>query len=104
MSSKIYLSIINDIRFLSNFNLAFSVHSTTPPRNLEGPLALNSKLNKAERLFENMIKGPESIVQLDGTLYTGLHGGLVVKIVDNALIPFVKFGKQCGKTSAARPV
>ena len=64
---------------------------------MEGPLALNSKLDNAERLFENMIKGPESLVYSDGTLYTGLHGGLVVKIVNNAIIPFVKFGKQCGK-------
>lgn len=76
-------------------NMQFTVYDVAPVKKLEGPLALNSKLDNAERLFENMIKGPESIVYSDGTLYTSLHGGLVVKIVNNAIIPFVKFGKQC---------
>lgn len=80
-------------------NFVFHLNRLSPTRKLDGPLKLNTKLNNAERLFEGMVQGPESLVYYDGVLYTGLHGGLVAKIKDNQIIPFVKFGKSCGKTS-----
>lgn len=68
----------------------------------EGSLALNDRLNGAERLFEGEIRGPESLASYDGELYAGIHGGEVVKIVDNKLIPVAKFGKSCGMLRSLR--
>lgn len=65
---------------------------------LLGPLALNTKLNDAERLLEHLITGPESIVHLDGALYTGVQGGWLIKFVNNTIIPFVNLGKKCGNS------
>lgn len=77
------------------YDVEFTAYELTPMKKLEGELAPNGKLNGAERLFENLIHGPESLEYVDGVLYTGVHGGLVLKIIDNKLIPFVKFGKSC---------
>lgn len=69
----------------------------TPPLPLEGALALNNKLNNAEKLFLNEIKGPEHMEVHNGVLYTTLEGGYVAKLVGNKIVPVVKFGKKCGK-------
>ncbi|XP_075223774.1 adipocyte plasma membrane-associated protein Hemomucin-like [Lycorma delicatula] len=76
-------------------NLQFTAYSVKPTLPLEGPLALNTKLNGAERLFENEIKGPEGLAIYNGELYTGIHGGHIVKIKNNKIIPVLKFGKAC---------
>lgn len=77
----------------------YYVFRLPPTKKLEGPLALNTALNNAERLFENLLKGPESLVYHDGILYTGVHGGYILKISGNSITPFVKFGKPCGNSS-----
>lgn len=69
----------------------------TPPLPLEGALSLNNKLNNAEKLFLNEIKGPEHMEVHNGVLYTTLEGGYVAKLVGNKIVPVVKFGKKCGK-------
>lgn len=71
--------------------------SNTPSKPFTGPLALNEKLSGGKRLFENQLKGPEGIWYHGGVLYASIHGGHVIKIVDNQIIPVVKFGKLCGK-------
>jgi len=48
-------------------------------------------------MFENQIKGPEALLYYNNTLYTSLHFGHVVKMVNNQLVPVVKFGKVCSK-------
>lgn len=63
---------------------------------MTGVLSLNNKLNNAEKLFEGQIKGPESLAIYNNELYTGLHGGYVVKIVNNKIVPVVKYGEKCG--------
>lgn len=64
---------------------------------MTGPLALNEKLSGVSKLFEGQILGPEGLLYYNNTLYTTLHYGHVVKIVDNEIVPVAKFGKVCGK-------
>ena len=68
-----------------------------PPLPLKGALAVNNKLDNAEHLFENEIKGPEGLAIYNNELYTTLHNGYVVKLVDGKLVPVIKFGDDCGK-------
>lgn len=74
----------------------FEAFSVTPPIPLQGALTLNSKLNKAERLFQGEIHGPEDLKVHNGDLYTTLHGGYVARIVnDSSIEHVVKFGQSC---------
>uniref|UniRef100_A0A1B6MR15 Strictosidine synthase conserved region domain-containing protein n=1 Tax=Graphocephala atropunctata TaxID=36148 RepID=A0A1B6MR15_9HEMI len=75
--------------------MEFEAYNLTPPLPLEGSLALNNKLNNAEKLFEDEIKGPEHLEVHNGVLYTSLDGGYVVKIISDKIVPVVKFGKKC---------
>lgn len=45
-----------------------------------GPLESNDLLSKAEKLFENEFLGPESVIQFQGAIYTGLSDGRIIKI------------------------
>lgn len=74
-----------------------TIYSVAPQRPLTGPLALNEKLSGISKLFEDKLKGPEGVLYHNNTLYLSLHYGHVVKVVDNQLIPVVKFGKLCGR-------
>ncbi|XP_014238925.1 adipocyte plasma membrane-associated protein-like [Trichogramma pretiosum] len=76
-------------------NVEFTELSIVEPKQLTGRLALNERLNNPEVLFEGKVKGAESFASYKNELYTGVHGGYVVKIVGNQLIPIVKFGKDC---------
>lgn len=50
------------------------------PPYLEGVLALNTKLQKAKRLYENQVYAPESFTSdPEGHLYTGLGDGRIVQ-------------------------
>nr|CAD7407835.1 unnamed protein product [Timema poppensis] len=76
--------------------MEFTAQSITPPMELKGVLALNERLNNAEHLFKGEVKGAESFAVHKGSLYSGLHGGYIVKIVANKVIPVTKFGSsQC---------
>ncbi|XP_022178955.1 adipocyte plasma membrane-associated protein-like [Myzus persicae] len=76
-------------------NVTFTEYSVTQQRPFTGPLALNEKLSGISKLFEGKIVGPEGLLFYNNTLYTTLHYGHVVKIVDNEIVPVVKFGKVC---------
>lgn len=71
-------------------------YSIAPQRPLIGKLALNENLPGVSKLFEDQLKGPEGLLYHNKTLYATLHYGHVVKLVDNQIIPVVKFGKVCG--------
>lgn len=73
----------------------FTAYSEKPTLPFQDALALNSNLNGAERLFENELKGPEAFAIYNGELYTGIHGGHIVKIKNNKIVPVLKFGKAC---------
>lgn len=68
------------------------------PRPLTGPLAPNNALQKAKRLFEGKIVGPESLVLLGGKIYTGTYDGEIVEITnDKKMKVIAKFGHEpCG--------
>uniref|UniRef100_A0A2H8TTQ5 Adipocyte plasma membrane-associated protein n=1 Tax=Melanaphis sacchari TaxID=742174 RepID=A0A2H8TTQ5_9HEMI len=76
-------------------DVTFTKYSVTPQRPLTGPLALNDKLSGISKLFEDQIVGPEGLLYYNNTLYTTLHYGHVVKIVNDEIVPVVKFGKVC---------
>jgi len=76
-------------------NVTFTKYSVTPQNPLTGPFSLNEKLSGIHKVFENQFKGPEAILYHNNTLYTSVHLGHVLKIVDNQIIPIVKFGKVC---------
>lgn len=67
-------------------------------RPLEGALAPNRILQNAKRLFEGELIGPESLVRLDGKIYTGTYDGKVVRIDDDKLMTTIaRLGKEpCG--------
>ncbi|KAG8233760.1 hypothetical protein J437_LFUL003831 [Ladona fulva] len=76
-------------------DLEFSQVRYKAPMALEGPLAPNRVLDKGEHLFEGKIKGPESIAIFGGEIYTGIHGGEIIKISNDKYEPVVKLGKTC---------
>lgn len=67
----------------------------TPAKPLDGKLALNEKLAKVEIWHKGDFVGPEAFAVYKNELYTGLHGGDVVKLTGNHVTPVVKFGKPC---------
>lgn len=74
----------------------FTEFRVTTPLPLEGSLSVNSLLNNAEQLYSGKVHGPEAFEDLKGVLYTGIHGGEIVKFVDGKIIPVAKFGQPCG--------
>ncbi|XP_066599172.1 adipocyte plasma membrane-associated protein Hemomucin-like [Prorops nasuta] len=73
----------------------FSEISLTPTFEFNGHLGPNKRLDNAEILFAGKLKGAESFDSYNGELYSGIHGGYVIKITENDIVPIVKFGKQC---------
>lgn len=80
------------------FNLKLLFFSSIPkPLNLTGPLEVNNLLDNAERLFEGQVHGPETLIKRGNEIYTGIHGGEVIKITGDHITHVAKFGKPCGK-------
>lgn len=57
-----------------------------------GVLHPNTKLRQAERLFENQLSGPESIVNIGDVLFTGTADGRVVKLENGEIETIARFG------------
>uniref|UniRef100_A0A8C5WI28 Strictosidine synthase conserved region domain-containing protein n=1 Tax=Leptobrachium leishanense TaxID=445787 RepID=A0A8C5WI28_9ANUR len=78
-----------------------------PPPPLIGPLAVNRKLHQGKRIFEGLLKGPESFASdKDGNLYTGTVDGKLWKISREQLSFITQMGQnvsQCG-TQEYEPV
>ncbi|XP_021935235.1 LOW QUALITY PROTEIN: adipocyte plasma membrane-associated protein-like [Zootermopsis nevadensis] len=86
----------------------FTEFRVSEPPPLEGLLSVNSLLNNAEQLYSGKVHGPEAFADHKGVLYTGLHGGEIVKFVDGKVVPVAKFGKPCDgfweETKCGRPL
>jgi len=78
-----------------NTTFEFEKYQASTARPLEGVLAPNNLLDGTERLFEGKIHGPEHLLHYNGAIYTGIHGGELVKIVGNNIEHVTKFGKAC---------
>ncbi|BHF72360.1 hypothetical protein SprV_0401542400 [Sparganum proliferum] len=63
-----------------------------PP--LENELAINDRLAYATREFEGQLVGPECVIVVKGSLYTGVLNGSVLKINKNGIRTFARFGPE----------
>ncbi|XP_017690832.1 PREDICTED: adipocyte plasma membrane-associated protein isoform X1 [Lepidothrix coronata] len=71
--------------------------SLKEPPLLTGVLEPNIKLRKAERLWENQLYGPESIVNIGDILFTGTADGKIIKIEDGEIQTISRIGHgPCG--------
>ncbi|NWX28660.1 APMAP protein, partial [Notiomystis cincta] len=71
--------------------------SLKEPPLLTGVLEPNTKLRKAERLWENQLLGPESIVSTGDVLFTGTADGKIIKIEDGEIQTIARIGHgPCG--------
>lgn len=73
----------------------FKEYSITPSRQLDPKVGPKKRLNGVQRLFEGKINCPEGFDSYNGQLYTGVHGGHVLRIEEDRLVPIVKFGEKC---------
>ncbi|XP_078000978.1 adipocyte plasma membrane-associated protein-like [Glandiceps talaboti] len=72
--------------------------SLPDPPEFTGVLAPNKKLQRAKRLLEGQIFGPESLDFHNGAIYTGTLDGQVVKVVGDKIQTVATFGTPpCGK-------
>lgn len=58
---------------------------------------LNENLNKAEKLYQGKVRGPESFDSYDGILYFTTADGAVHKIIGDELKEVVKFKETCSE-------
>ncbi|XP_056133916.1 adipocyte plasma membrane-associated protein [Lampris incognitus] len=80
-----------------------------PPPALEGPLAVNTRLQKGRRLFTGKLHGPESFTaDREGNVYTGTVDGKLWRIApDDSLTFITQMGQdlpECGSSTDHEPV
>uniref|UniRef100_A0A8C9U973 Zgc:194209 n=1 Tax=Scleropages formosus TaxID=113540 RepID=A0A8C9U973_SCLFO len=79
-----------------------------PPPALEGPLAVNSRLQQGRRLFVGQLKGPESFTaDQEGNVYTGTVDGKLWRIHEDTLHFITQMGEnipECGSSQDFEPV
>ena len=89
-----------EVRSLTTLNI--SSFQKGPPK-LTGSLKINNRLQKARKLFENEIIGPESFaVDSTGVVYTGSADGKIWRISGQDAEVLTTTGtnaSECGKTS-----
>ncbi|XP_068157571.1 adipocyte plasma membrane-associated protein Hemomucin [Drosophila tropicalis] len=65
------------------------------PKELKGALEPNFHLDGAERLLEGRVYGPECLIARNNEIYTGIHGGEVIKLTANHVTHVTKIGQPC---------
>lgn len=70
-------------------------HSVELPNKLEGPLAPNTALDKAEKLHHEALHWPEGLATLNGKIYTGLGDGRIVEVSSPKVINVTRTGEEC---------
>lgn len=80
-----------------------------PPPALEGPLAVNTRLQKGRRLFTGKLHGPESFTADEqGNVYTGTVDGKLWRIGPNDSLTFItQMGQnlpECGSSTDFEPM
>ncbi|XP_015247760.1 PREDICTED: adipocyte plasma membrane-associated protein-like [Cyprinodon variegatus] len=80
-----------------------------PPPALEGPLAVNTRLQRGRRLFTGKLHGPESFTaDENGNVYTGTVDGKLWRIgPDDSLVLITHMGQElpeCGSSTDYEPV
>ncbi|XP_042624383.1 adipocyte plasma membrane-associated protein-like [Cyprinus carpio] len=83
--------------FLLESPIQPEVFSLNEPPLMTGCYEPNLKLRQAERLFEDMLIGPESLANIGDVLYTGTADGKIVKIEGRNIHVLATLGKPpCG--------
>uniref|UniRef100_A0A3P8TKS8 Zgc:194209 n=1 Tax=Amphiprion percula TaxID=161767 RepID=A0A3P8TKS8_AMPPE len=76
-------------------------HLKGPPPALEGPLALNTRLQKGRRLFSGKLHGPESFTADEDNVYTGTVDGKLWRIgPDDSLTLITHMGQNLPECSS----
>ncbi|CDR00286.1 unnamed protein product, partial [Oncorhynchus mykiss] len=79
-----------------------------PPPLLEGPLAVNTRLQNGRRLFTGQLHGPESFTaDPEGNVYTGTVDGKLWRIHQETLTLITHMGQdlqECGSRTDYEPV
>uniref|UniRef100_A0A914CLN5 Adipocyte plasma membrane-associated protein n=1 Tax=Acrobeloides nanus TaxID=290746 RepID=A0A914CLN5_9BILA len=72
-------------------------YSLPPGPQFTGALAPNTKLQGAELLLKDQVKGPESLIVEDGTIYAAVEDGRILKVVDGKIVKEVILvkNKEC---------
>jgi sugar lactone lactonase YvrE len=89
--------LISAILFIPGLppKIRYESYKITPAKKLEGKLAPNSVLDKAELAYDGKLVGPESIAIRGKEIYTGV-GGKVIRIKDGEIKTIAQFGpKHC---------
>ncbi|EZA51944.1 adipocyte plasma membrane-associated protein [Ooceraea biroi] len=89
----LFLAIITFIPGLPP-DIEFSEISVVPPRDLD-PRFPKNRLTGCEKLFEGQLTGAEGFSSYNGQLYSGIHGGYIIRLEEDRFVPIVKFGKKC---------
>ncbi|KAF4520505.1 hypothetical protein B566_EDAN004826 [Ephemera danica] len=94
-----FSSVVLAIAYLPGLppHVKFTPYSVTPPRELTGVLKVNEKLNGGEKFLLGQLKNPGGVAVANGTLYTGIQGGNVIKIIEDKIVPVVNLAHPCGK-------
>uniref|UniRef100_A0A671T0U9 Adipocyte plasma membrane-associated protein-like n=1 Tax=Sinocyclocheilus anshuiensis TaxID=1608454 RepID=A0A671T0U9_9TELE len=79
-----------------------------PPPALDGPLAVNTRLQRGRQLFSGQLKGPESFTaDQKGNIYTGTVDGKLWRISNESLTFITQMGRnipECGTSTDYEPV
>ncbi|XP_017144092.1 adipocyte plasma membrane-associated protein [Drosophila miranda] len=67
----------------------------SPPKELKGALEPNFHLDGAERLLEGRVYGPECLIARNNEIYTGIHGGEIIKLSASHVTHVAKIGQPC---------
>ncbi|CAL8111728.1 unnamed protein product [Orchesella dallaii] len=76
-------------------DMKFEAYTIPPPLKMEGNLAPNAKLDKAELVFDGEFAGPESIAFRKDEVYTGVIGGYIIRYKNGKWENIVQTGKPC---------
>lgn len=72
-------------------------YRVAPSKDLKGALEPNYHLEGAEHLLDGRVYGPECLIARKNEIYTGIHGGEVIKLTSDHVTHVVKLGQPCGK-------
>ncbi|XP_037943920.1 adipocyte plasma membrane-associated protein-like, partial [Teleopsis dalmanni] len=73
----------------------FKEFTVAPTKELKGALEPNQHLDGAQRLLDGRVYGPECLIARNNEIYTGIHGGEVIKLTNEHVTHVVKLGQPC---------
>ncbi|XP_011181078.2 adipocyte plasma membrane-associated protein Hemomucin [Zeugodacus cucurbitae] len=73
----------------------FKEFHVAPAKDLKGALEPNQHLDGAERLLEGRVYGPECLIARKNEVYTGIHGGEIIKLTADHVTHVAKIGQPC---------